>query len=372
MKKIVLTGGGTAGHVTPNIAILDKLIELDYEIHYIGQRNSVEERLIRQLPDKYGVKYHRISAGKLRRQKGFKNAAKNFADLFKVAIGTFEARQAISNIEPNIIFSKGGFVAVPVVLAGKISGVPIVIHESDITPGLTNKIALRFAENICVTFEETSYYIKKAYKKDVVITGTPVRREIFEGDKTEGRKVCGFQDEDKAKLLVMGGSTGSQFINGIVRDCIKQGLLDDYNVIHIVGPTNIDNSVVAKNYKQFEYLNSELPDVLAYADLVVTRAGANTIFEMFSLRKPHLLIPLSRKVSRGDQIDNAKSFESKGYSAVLQEEGLTIEAFIDGVKDLEKNKAKYISNMEASNFNDITSKIVSVINASYKAGRGEF
>ncbi len=372
MKKIVLTGGGTAGHVTPNIAILDKLKELDYEIHYIGQRNSVEEKLIRQLPEKYEVKFHRISAGKLRRQKGVKNAAKNFADLFKVAIGTFEARQAISTIEPNIIFSKGGFVAVPVVLAGKLSGVPIVIHESDITPGLTNKIALRFAENICVSFDETSYYIKKAYKKDVVITGTPVRQEIFEGEKSEGRRICNFVDEEKTKLLVMGGSTGSQFINGIVRDCIEENKLENYNVIHIVGPGNIDNSVTAKNYKQFEYLNKELPDVLAYADLVVTRAGANTIFEMFSLKKPHLLIPLSRKVSRGDQIDNAKSFEGKGYSTVLQEEGLTAETLIQGIKELDENKDKYISNMNKSNISDTTSKIVSVINASYKVGRGEF
>ncbi len=371
MKKIVLTGGGTAGHVTPNIAILDKLIELDYEIHYIGQRNSVEERLIRQLPSKYGVKFHRISAGKLRREKGLKPAAKNFADLFKVAIGTFEARQAISNIEPNIIFSKGGFVAVPVVLAGKLSGTPVVVHESDITPGLTNKIALRFAENVCVSFDETSYYIKKAYKKDSVITGTPVRKEIFEGDKIEGRKICNFDIKNKTKVLVMGGSTGSHFINSIVRDCIKKGLLDDYNVIHIVGPSNIDNSVSAKNYKQFEYLNSELPDVLAYADLVVTRAGANTIFEMFSLRKPHLLIPLSRKVSRGDQIENARSFEGKGYSAVIQEEDVNAESLVQAIKDLDQNQTNYINNMNKSSIGDITSKIVSVINASYKAGRGE-
>ncbi len=366
MKKIVLTGGGTAGHVTPNIAILDKLKELDYEIHYIGQRNSVEERLIRQLPEKYEVKFHRISAGKLRRQKGFKNAAKNFADLFKVAIGTFEARQAISNIEPNIIFSKGGFVAVPVVLAGKLSGVPIVIHESDMTPGLTNKIALRFAEDVCVSFDETSYYIKKMYDKDAIITGTPVRREILKGDKVHGRKICNFKDEEKTTLLVMGGSTGSQFINGVVRDCIKDGLFDDFNVMHIVGPGNLDNGFSATNYIQFEYLNNELPDIMAYADLVITRAGANTIFEMLSLRKPSLLIPLSRKVSRGDQIDNAKSFSSKGYSSVLQEDDVTKESLVEAIGELNKNKEEYIRNMDKSNISDITGKIVSVINANCK------
>ncbi len=372
MKKIVLTGGGTAGHVTPNIAILDKLKELDYEIHYIGQRNSVEEKLIRQLSTtKYGIKFHRISAGKLRRQKGIKNTAKNFTDLFKVALGTFEARQAISAIEPDIIFSKGGFVAVPVVLAGKLSRVPIVIHESDITPGLTNKIALRFAENVCVSFEETSYYIKKMYNKDAVVTGTPVRKEIFNGDKVEGSAICKFEVEEKPKLLIMGGSTGSQFINSVVRNCVKNGMLDEYNVIHLVGPDNIDNSLSTKNYVQFEYLNKELPDVLAYADLVVTRAGANTIFEMFSLRKPHLLIPLSRKVSRGDQIDNAKSFENKGYSSVLQEDEVTEDSLIKAIKDLDKNKEKYINNMDKGSVGDIAGKIVSVINASYKLERGE-
>ncbi len=371
MKKIILTGGGTAGHVTPNIAILDKLKELEYEIHYIGQRNSVEEKLIRQLPRDYDVKFHRISAGKLRRQKGVKNTLKNFTDLFKVAIGTFEARQAISNIEPNIIFSKGGFVAVPVVLAGKLSRTPIVIHESDITPGLTNKIALRFAENICVSFDETSYYIKQMYKKDAVVTGTPVRKEIFKGDKQEGLRICKFSDEEKTKLLVMGGSTGSQFINGVIRDCVRDGSLDNYNIMHIVGPGNLDNAFSAKNYIQFEYLNQELPDIMAYADLVVTRAGANTIFEMFSLRKPHLLIPLSRKVSRGDQIENAKSFEEKGYSAVLQEDDITKESFINAIKDLDENKEKYVKTMDKSNIGDITGKIVSVINASYKNDRGE-
>ncbi len=364
MKKIVLTGGGTAGHVTPNIALLDKLKELDYEIHYIGQRNSVEEKLIRQLPTKYGVKFYRINAGKLRRQKDIKNILKNFVDIFKVLFGTFEARQTISSIEPDIIFSKGGFVAVPVVLAGKFNGVPIVIHESDITPGLTNRIALRFAENVCVSFDETGYYIKKAYKKDAVVTGTPVRAEIFKGEKQDGRRICKFEVEEKPKLLVMGGSTGSQFINGVVRECVKNGSLSDYNIIHVVGPGNIDNTFTAKNYIQFEYLNNELPDIMAYADLVITRAGANTIFEMFSLRKPCLLVPLSRKVSRGDQIENAKSFEAKGYSAVLQEEDVTEESFIEAINDLNKNKEKYINNMEKSNIGDIAGKIVSVINAS--------
>ncbi len=364
MKKIVLTGGGTAGHVTPNIAILDKLKALNYEIHYIGQRNSVEEKLIRQLPSKYGVKFHRISAGKLRRQKGVKNVAKNVADLFKVAIGTFEARQTIATIEPDIIFSKGGFVAVPVVLAGKFNGVPIVIHESDITPGLTNKIALRFAENVCVSFDETSYIIKKMYKKDAIVTGTPVRAEILKGDRLVGRQICNFEDDEKTTLLVMGGSTGSQFINTVVRESIKEGLLNDFNIMHIVGPGNLDNGFSAKNYIQFEYLNNELSDVMAYADLVVTRAGANAIFELFSLRKPNLLIPLSRKVSRGDQIDNAKSFEAKGYSAVLQEDDVTKETLIRAIKDLDANKEKYIATMEKSDMGDITGKIVSVINAS--------
>ncbi len=366
MKKIVLTGGGTAGHVTPNIALIGQLKELGYEVHYIGQRWGIEEQLIRELPRELGVTFHKISAGKLRRQKSVEAMFKNFTDIFKVMTGIFEARTALSAIEPDVVFSKGGFVSVPVILASKLAGVPVVIHESDITPGLTNRISLPMAENICVSFEETGEYIKKHYKKDCVITGTPVRKEILMGDRNKGRKLCHFADDSKPKLLVMGGSQGSVFINGVIRSCLKIGKFDDFNIIHITGPNNIDNSIKADNYLQFDYLKKEISDVLAISDLVISRAGANSIFEMLVLNKPHLLIPLSRKVSRGDQIENAKAFLKEGYSSVLYEDEVTVETLSAAINELYENRKQYTDTMKNSNKNDAVERIIGVIGASYK------
>ncbi len=366
MKKIVLTGGGTAGHVTPNIALIGQLKDLGYEIHYIGQRASIEEQLIRELPDEYDVTFHKINAGKLRRQKTVEAMLKNFGDMFKVMTGVFEARTALSAIEPDVVFSKGGFVSVPVILASKLANIPVVIHESDITPGLTNRISLPMAENICVSFKETGDYIKKHYKKSCVITGTPVRKEIFTGDKNRARKICQFSDDSKPKLLIMGGSQGSVFINNAVRECVKNGSFNDFNVIHVTGPKNLDMNVQAENYLQLEYLKKEISDILAYADVVISRAGANTIFEMLCLSKPNLLIPLSKKASRGDQIDNAKSFKNAGYSCVLHEEDVTAEALTEAIHNLYNDRKKYIDNMSNSNINDAVDKIIGVINASYK------
>ncbi len=366
MKKIVLTGGGTAGHVTPNIALIAQLKELGYEIHYIGQRVSIEEQLIKELPNEYDITFHRINAGKLRRQKTAEAMFKNFTDVFKVMSGIFEARTALSAIEPDVVFSKGGFVSVPVVLAAKLAGVPVVIHESDFTPGLTNKISLPMAENICVSFEETGEYIKKHYKKDCVVTGTPVRKEIIVGDRNKGRKLCNFSDDLKPKILIIGGSQGSVFINSVIRRCLTEGTLDNYNIIHVTGPQNIDNSLKSGNYTQFEYLKKEMADILAYADIVISRAGANTIFEMLVLNKPHLLIPLSKKVSRGDQIDNAKAFSKEGYSGVIYEEDVTVETLTQSINELYENRKEYQMNMKNSNKNDAVDRIIGVINASYK------
>ncbi len=366
MKKIVLTGGGTAGHVTPNIALIGQLKDLGYDIHYIGQRAGVEEQLIKDLPEEFEVTFHRINAGKLRRQKSVEAIAKNIADVFKVVTGIFEARTALSAIEPDVVFSKGGFVSVPVILAAKLAGVPVVIHESDMTPGLTNRISLPMTENICVSFEETGEYIKRYYKKNCVVTGTPVRKEILLGDKNRARKICQFEDDSKPKLLVMGGSQGSVFINNVVRECITNGNFNEFNIIHVTGPNNLDKTVKANNYLQFEYLKKEMSDVLAYSDIVISRAGANSIFEMLVLNKPNLLIPLSKKVSRGDQIENAKVFLKEGYSSVLQEEEVDVENLTVAIEELYANRKNYIENMKNSNKNDAVDRIIGVINASYK------
>lgn len=326
MKKIILTGGGSAGHVTPNLALIPKLRDLGYEIQYIGSENGIERKII----EDEKIKYHAISSGKLRRYFDIKN----FTDPFKVIRGIFQAVLIIRREKPNIVFSKGGFVSVPVVIAAHFNRVPVIIHESDMTPGLANKISLSYCTRICVTFPES---LKSMKGHNAVLTGTPIRQELLDGSRIIGRRICGFTNE-KPILLVIGGSLGSRFINNVVRNSLNE-LLKVFNIVHICGRGNMDKALeVRKGYVQFEYLNKELSHVMNAADIVVSRAGANVIFELLALKKPNLLIPLSRASSRGDQILNAASFEKSGYSMVLQEEKMTQKVFLDKIEELYKSR----------------------------------
>lgn len=335
-KKIILTGGGSAGHVTPNLALIPKLRELGYEIQYIGTKDGIEKGII----ENEKIKYHVISSGKLRRYLDIKN----FTDPFKVLKGVWDAKKIIKKEKPNIVFSKGGFVSVPVVIGAYLNRVPVIAHESDITPGLANKISIPYCTKVCVTFPESLDNIKG---KKGVLTGTPIREELFAGKREEGIKICGFK-EDKRILLIIGGSLGSKFINDSIRSVLIN-ILKDFNIIHICGKDNIDEKLKSTaGYKQFEYVKKELPHLMNAADIVISRAGANVIFELLALKKPNLLIPLSKKSSRGDQILNAQSFKEAGYSMVLQEEELTSEILIKNLKMLYKDKDKYIKAMEKS------------------------
>ena len=312
MKKIVLTGGGTAGHVTPNIALLPKLRELGYEITYIGSYEGIEKRLISD----YDIPYYGVATGKFRRYID----PKNLSDPFRVAKGMSEAKRILKEIKPDVVFSKGGFVSVPVVRAAASLKIPCIIHESDMTPGLANKLCIPVAKKVCCNFPET---ISKLPAGKAVLTGTPIRAELMQGDKEAAYKLCGFT-KDLPVLMVIGGSSGSLVINKEVRTSLPK-LLNDFQVVHLCGAGNVDNLLLnQKGYKQFEYLKSELKDVMARADIVVSRAGANAICELLALKKPNLLIPLSAKASRGDQILNAASFQSQGYSLVLAEEDLVV------------------------------------------------
>ncbi len=335
-KKIILTGGGSAGHVTPNLALIPKLRELGYEVQYIGTKDGIEKGII----ENEKIKYHVISSGKLRRYLDIKN----FTDPFKVLKGVCQAKKIIKKEKPNVVFSKGGFVSVPVVIGAYLNRVPVIAHESDITPGLANKLSIPYCTKVCVTFPESLNSIKG---QKGVLTGTPIREELFTGKREEGIKICGFK-EDKPILLIIGGSLGSKFINDSIRSVLIN-ILKDFNVIHICGKGNMDEKL--KNtvgYKQFEYVKEELPHLMNAADIVISRAGANVIFELLALKKPNLLIPLSKKSSRGDQILNAQSFKQAGYSVVLQEEELTSEVLIKNLKTLYKDKDKYIKAMEKS------------------------
>lgn len=352
MKRIILTGGGTAGHVTPNIALIPKLRDLGYDIQYIGSYNGIEKELI----EPFGIPYHGISSGKLRRYF----SVQNFTDPFRVIKGFSEARKLIKDLKPDVIFSKGGFVSVPVVLAGKRCKVPVIIHESDMTPGLANKIAIPSAVKVCCNFPET---LDSLPKGKAVLTGSPIRQELLSGNKIAAMDMCGFT-ADKPVILVIGGSLGSVIVNNAVRKSLPR-LLEKFQIIHLCGKGKTDDSLNdTKGYCQFEYIRDELRDIFALADIVISRAGANAICELLALRKPNLLIPLSAKASRGDQILNARSFERQGFSMVIEEEDLTEETLVSSVLDLYENRGSYIDAMRNSDQQDSIDTIISLIEES--------
>lgn len=350
-KKIILTGGGTAGHVMPNLALVPSLKEAGFEISYIGSKSGME----RELVENAGIPFHGISSGKLRRYFDLKN----FTDPFRIIRGYFEARRLIKEFKPDVIFSKGGFVSVPVVYAAGAFKIPVVSHESDLTPGLANKLAMPRVKKICYTFPETEKFLggKGVY------TGSPVRASLFDGDRERAIRMCGFTDE-KPVLLVTGGSLGAAAVNEAVRTALPQ-LLEDFNVIHLTGRGKSDPALSGTSgYAQFEFADEEMKDMFAAADIVISRAGANSICEIVSLKKPNILIPLPSGASRGDQILNARSFEKQGFSVVLMQEDLTPDVLVEAVKKTHKNRASYILAMEKADFSGAAKKIRDVIVAS--------
>ena len=349
MKRIVLTGGGTAGHVTPNIALLPKLRELGYDIHYIGSYEGIEKKLIEDV----NVPYYGIASGKLRRYFD----PKNFSDPFRVLKGYGEARKILKKLKPDVVFSKGGFVAVPVVLAAKHLHIPVIIHESDMTPGLANKISLSAATKVCCNFPETMGYIPEG---KAVLTGSPIREELLHGNKLAALNLCGFA-ANKPVILVIGGSLGAVAVNNAVREALPE-LLKDFQIIHLCGKGKMDESLKdVEGYCQFEYIKNELRNLFALADIVISRAGANAICELLALHKPNLLIPLSANASRGDQILNARSFERQGFSLVLEEEQLTKETLLNAVKTLYENRTTFINSMKNSGQQDSIGTIIKLI-----------
>lgn len=338
MKKIILTGGGTAGHVSLNQAIIPALISKGYQVHYVGSDKGIEKELISgSFPE---LPFHAISSGKLRRYF----SVQNFTDPFRVLAGVFQALSIIKKVKPEVIFSKGGFVSVPVVIAAKMANVPVVAHESDVTPGLANKIALPFASHVFTVFQETLRHLPS---EKATCTGSIIREELFKGDRNKGLADCGFKG-DKKVLLVMGGSLGSVVLNDALRNNLPE-LLPMFDIIHLCGKGNMDHVLEGlPGYKQFEYVTTELSDYLHASDYVVSRAGSNSIFEFLALRKPMLLIPLSAQKSRGDQILNAHLFEKQGFAEVLEEETVSNVTFMQALQSLVKHSGKIIQAMEAT------------------------
>ena len=354
MKHIVLTGGGTAGHVTPNIALMGRLKEQGYQISYIGSYNGIEKTLIEEL----GIPYYGISSGKLRRYFDLKN----FTDPFRVLKGFSEARKLLKQLKPDVVFSKGGFVTVPVVIAAGRLKIPAIIHESDMTPGLANKLCIPSAVKVCCNFPETKAHLPEG---KAVVTGTPIRPELLQGDADKGRAFTGFTSE-KPVIMIIGGSLGAQAVNDAIRRILPE-LLKDFQVVHLCGKGKQDDSKNdLKGYVQYEYIESELADLFAMADIVISRAGANAICELQALKKPNLLIPLSANASRGDQILNARSFEKQGFSMVLEEEAITDEVLLRAVHDLYDRRETYRAAMENAPGQDSISVICDLIRSCRK------
>jgi UDP-N-acetylglucosamine--N-acetylmuramyl-(pentapeptide) pyrophosphoryl-undecaprenol N-acetylglucosamine transferase len=335
MKRIILTGGGSAGHVTPNLALIPELRREGWDISYIGTAEGIERELITPT----GIQYYTIAAGKLRRYRDLKN----LTDPFRVLKGIGQAFRIIKRLRPNVVFSKGGFVAVPVVVGAWLNRVPVVAHESDLTPGLANKLSFPFVTKICATFPETVAYLPR---RKGVLTGSPIRPELLRGNAQDGLKETGFAGA-KPVLLAIGGSLGAAHINEALREALPD-LQAEFDIIHICGKGKIEQSLIARpGYRQYEYVRAELADLLAAADLVVSRAGANFLFELLALKKPTLLIPLPKGSSRGDQILNAASFQKQGFSMVLPDEALTAASLTEAVAELYGKRKTMIAAMEA-------------------------
>lgn len=349
MKKVLLTGGGTAGHVTPNIALMPYLEKQGFEISYMGSYSGIEKNLIEEL----GIPYTGIDSGKLRRYF----SVQNLKDPYHVFHGYREAKAYMKKNRPDVVFSKGGFVAVPVVFAAKKNKIPIVVHESDLSPGLANRLCIKKADVVCYSFPETEALLTKAKSK--VCTGLPVRDELMAGDKKKGLAFCGLE-EGKPVLMVIGGSLGSVKVNEAVRSALPK-LLKRFNVIHLCGKEKVDESVKYPGYVQFEYINEELPDLYAAADVLISRAGSNVIHEIVSLKKPSILIPLDLDASRGDQIENANSFKKQGFCEVLREADLSDEKLCAMVNSVYDDRAQYIEAMEASHQMKAAEKIAEII-----------
>lgn len=351
MKKIVFTGGGTAGHVYPCLAIIENLDPNEYEVHYIGG-NGMEKNIISK---EKNIIYHQIDTVKLQRNL----TLQNLMIPYKLIKSVIESKKILKKINPNVIFSKGGFVAVPVAIAGSRLNIPVISHESDLSMGLANKIILKFCKKMCVSFQATAKNNKK-----VVFTGQPIRKKVLNGNK-KNISCYSELDKNKANLLVVGGSSGAKFLNEKVWENLNK-LCENFNVLHITGKS-CNEKHTHKGYYQFDYAEN-IGDFLACADIVLSRAGSGAINEFLALKKPMLLIPLSKKCSRGDQIENAKLFKDKGYCDMIEEEDCDNPIFLTKLIKLNENCKKYQKNMVKSSIFDSNNKIISILKENEKEG----
>lgn len=354
-KKIVLTGGGTLGHVTPHLALIPHLKEMGYEIHYIGSEKGMEVEKIATVP---GVHYHPVKTGKLRRYFSWQN----FTDPFRVLAGAIQSARLMGKLRPDVVFSKGGFVAVPVVLGAWLHRIPVVCHESDLTPGLANKLCKPMARRIATTFPECA----AALGPKAEMTGTPLRPELFRGSRAKGLSLLHF-DGSKPILLMMGGSSGAQAVNKALREALPQ-LTRQFDVAHLCGKGNLDASLEGTpGYTQMELLNDDLPDALACTDLVLSRAGSNALCEFQALGKPMLLVPYPKGASRGDQILNAQSLAKRGLCRYLLQENMTPESLVTALNETWADRDTLVAALCAAPPADGTQRVLELIEEARRA-----
>ncbi len=358
MKRIVLTGGGTAGHVTPHLSLIPRLAQAGYDIHYIGTAGGIEREMIGKIPN---VTYHVVKSGKLRRYFSLQN----FVDPFRVLHGALTSVALMRSLRPDVCFSKGGFVSVPVVIGARLAGVPTVCHESDLTPGLANRISARFVDYVATTFEDCAC----ALGGKAVVTGTPLRPELFRGSRDKGLALAGFTGE-KPVLLMTGGSQGAQSVNAVLRECLPD-LLPAMDVLHLCGRGNTDERLNGlAGYRQIEFLGAEMPDALAAADIVLSRAGSNTLSELLALGKPMLLVPYPLSASRGDQIKNARCYEKQGLARVLPQEELSRQSLTSALRALLRDRAVLQAAAEACPVRDGTEAVLELIERVQRERKG--
>jgi UDP-N-acetylglucosamine--N-acetylmuramyl-(pentapeptide) pyrophosphoryl-undecaprenol N-acetylglucosamine transferase len=304
-----------------HVALIPRMKQLGWELGYVGSK-GIEREII----GRTGVPFKTIASGKLRRYFSLEN----FLDIFRVCFGIIQCIGIFLLKRPDLVFSKGGFVSVPVVVAAKVLRVPVVIHESDLTPGLANRIASHFAKLILYTFPETGSHLSGNQSSYV---GAVVRDDLFSGSREIGQKLCGFDPADlRQTIIVIGGSQGAQKINDAV-DKALESLIGDFRVVHLAGKGKLLARHSDLSYAQFEFVADDLKHLFALSDFAICRAGANSIFELLALNKPMLLIPLEAG-SRGDQVVNAESFQRNGWAHVLRERDLTATSLAAEVRKL--------------------------------------
>jgi len=348
-RKVFFTGGGTGGHVFPALAIIDELDKSVYDIAWIGSKKGMEYKIITDA----GIKFYSIPSGKLRRYFSILN----LLDIFKIIAGFFASFILLAKQRPELVFSKGGYVTVPPIIAAKILNIKSITHESDMTPGLATRINSRFVNKILLPYENTRKYFKDSMKEKIIVTGNPVRKDFFYADNTIGKEIMGFNNS-KPVLLILGGSLGAQEINDLISESLDL-LLEEFNIYHQMGEANFKESE-KDNYKTVPFIKRDIAHLIAASDIVISRSGASAVWEFASVGVPSILIPLIAG-SRGDQLFNANYAVEKNISLILKGNDVNISNLLELINLIKLKRGEMINSMNEFKTFNASKKISKVI-----------